>query len=313
MKKQNGSKETGASYPRIFAALSLCCAAVFTAMFSFAATPPSGTLTDTSGPLTYRAGPFFSPNAFGNSFAGICNPDPADPSAPCDVYRLTVTLPDDYATTNPNQSVFVRVEWGTPAADFDLYLWNAANWPKSSYPTGNPIAQSKQTATNFEQVEIPAVGGTRQLVVQVSTTLPAGQSFTGKIFLGPASPAKVPVVPPGNASGIAPRFQQYIPTEANGAPSASLGLFAAEPTIFGNPKTGSTFFIALYEVLRLKFDDSTSPARVTWQPKDRPSNISTKASLDPLLVGDPTTGRIWAMQLTGGQSSTDFSVDNAET
>lgn len=239
------SKNVRASSPRVLAAFLLCSAALWMAMLSFAAKPPNGTLTDTSGPLTYTAGPFFSPNAFGNSFAGICNPDPADPTSPCDVYRLTVALPTDYATTNPGQSVFVRVEWGTPAADFDLYVWNASSWPKNSFPTGQPIAQSRQTATNFEQAEVPAVGGTRELVVQVSTTLPAGQSFTGKIFLGPASPSELPVVPPGNASGIAPRFQQYIPTDANGAPSAGLGLFAAEPTIFGNPKTGSTFFIAL--------------------------------------------------------------------
>ncbi|HWL95217.1 MAG TPA: exo-alpha-sialidase, partial [Phycisphaerae bacterium] len=311
--KTRNLKEAGAFNPRIFTAFILGSAAVWMAMFSFAATPPSGALTESSGPLEYTAGPFFVPNAFGNSIPGECDPDPSFPVVPCDVYRLTVTLPADYATTHPNQSVFVRVEWGTAAADFDLYLWDAASWPNPSFPQGTPVAQSKQTATNFEQVEIPAVGGTRELVVQVSTTLPAGQSFTGKIFLGPASPASVPVVPPGNASGIAPRFQQYIPSEPNGAPSASLGLFAAEPTIFGNPKTGSAFMIAVYEVLRMKFDDSTSPARVTWEPKDRPTNISTKVTLDPLIVGDPATGRIWAMQLTGGQSSTDFSDDDGET
>jgi hypothetical protein len=207
----------------------------------------------------------------------------------------------------------VRVEWGTAAADFDLYLWDAVSWPESSFPTGSPITQSKQTATNFEQVEIPAVGGTRDLVVQVSTTLPAGQSFTGKIFLGPASPASVPVVPPGNASGIAPRFREYIPTDASGAPSAGLGVFAGEPTVFSNPKTGSLFYQGLLEVLRVKFDDSTSPAYALWEPKDNPTNISNKVTLDPILTGDPATGRIWAMQLTGGQSTTDYSDDDGET
>lgn len=305
--------QTGAFNPRLLAGFLLCSAAVWLAMLSFAANPPNGALTDTSGPLEYTAGPFFFPNAFGNSIANECDPDPNNPLLPCDVYRLTVHLPAEYATTNPNQSVFVRVEWGTPAADFDLYLWDAESWPDSSFPTGQPIAQSKQSATNFEQVEVPAVGGTQELVVQVSTTLPAGQSFKGKIFLGPASPGKAPVVPPGNASGIAPRFQQFIPSEPNGAPSASLGLFAAEPTIFGNPKTGSVFTIATYEVLRTKFDDSTSPAKATWEPKDRPTNISTKVTLDPLILGDPATGRIWAMQLTGGQSSTDISDNDGET
>jgi hypothetical protein len=311
--KTPDSKQTGAVNPRLLAGFLLCSAALSLAVLSFAATPPSGALTDSSGPVEYTAGPFFEPNTFGNTLAAWCDPTGGDPTAPCDVYRLTVTLPDNYAATNPNQSVFVRVEWGTPAADFDLYLWDATSWPESSFPTGNPLAQSKQTATNFEQVEIPAVGGTRELVVQVSTTLPAGQSIKGKISIAAASPAKVPVVPPGTASGIAPRFQQYIPTEANGAPSASLGLFAGEPTIFGNPKTGSVFFIALYELLRAKLNDSTSPASVLWEPKDRPSNVSTKVTVDPLLLGDPTTGRIWAMQLSGGQSATDISDDDGET
>ncbi|HYJ05019.1 MAG TPA: hypothetical protein VEX43_07790 [Chthoniobacterales bacterium] len=311
--KTRNSQESGAFNPRIFAAFILGSAAVWMAMLSFAATPPSGTLTDSSGPLEYTAGPFFFPNAFGNSIPGECEPDPSFPLVPCDVYRLTVTLPADYATTHPNQSVFVRVEWDTAAADFDLYLWDSTSWPGSSFPQGTPIAQSKQTATNFEQVEIPAAGGTRELVVQVSTTLPAGQSFTGKIFLGPASAATVPVVPPGNASGIAPRFREYIPTDASGAPSAALGLFAGEPTVYASPQTGSLFYQALLEVLRVKFDDSTSPAKALWEPKDNPTNISNKVTLDPILLGDPTTNRVWAMQLTGGQSTTDYSDDDGET
>lgn len=312
--KTRNSKETASFNPRIFAAFLLGSAAVWLAMFSFAATPPSGTLTDTSGPLEYTAGPFFQPNAFGNSIAGECDPDPSDPLVPCDIYRLTVTLPANYATTHPNQSVIVRVEWGTAAADFDLYLWDATSWPEPSFPQGNPIAQSRQTATNFEQVEIPAVGGTQQLVVQVSTTLPAGQSLTGKISIGPASPASVPVVPPGNASGIAPRFKEYIPTDAaTGAPSAGLGVFAGEPTVFSNPKSGSLFYQGLLEVLRVKFDDSTSPANALWEPKDNPANISNKVTLDPILTGDPATGRVWAMQLTGGQAATDYSDDDGES
>ena len=311
--KTPNPKETGSFNPRIFVAFLLGSAAVLMAMFSFAATPPSGTLTDTSGPLTYTAGPFFFPNAFGNTIPAECEPDPSFPLVPCDVYRLTVTLPADYATTHPNQSVIVRVEWATAAADFDLYLWDASSWPEPSFPQGTPIAQSVQTATNFEQVEIPAVGGTRELVVQVSTTLPAGQSFTGKISIGPASAGGTPVVPPGNASGIAPRFELYIPSDPSGAFSSSLGIFAAEPTLFGNPLTGNVFLIAVYEVLRASFDDSTSPAKVTWLAKDQPTNISNHVTLDPLLLGDPVTGRIWAQQLTGGQSSTDYSDDDGET
>ncbi len=152
-----------------------------------------------------------------------------------------------------------------------------------------------------------------QLVVQVSTTLPAGQSINGRIFLGPATAGSAPVGPPGNATGIPPRFEQYIPTESSGAPSASLGIFAAEPTIFGNPATGDSFLIATFEILRTSFNDSTSPAKATWVPKDSPTHASNHVTLDPLILGDSATGRIWAMQLSGGQSVTDISTDNGET
>ncbi|HKQ38233.1 MAG TPA: dockerin type I domain-containing protein [Verrucomicrobiae bacterium] len=288
---------------------------------SLAATPTSGILTEShtaSNPLTYTAGPFFAPNVFGNTIPGECEPDPSFPLVPCDIYKLTVTLPDGYETAHPNTSVLVRVEWGNPAADFDLYFWDAASWSGGdSFPQGSPLARSVQQATTFEQLEIPALGGTHQYVVQVSTTLPAGQSFSGKMFLAPATIA--PVVPPGNAAGIPPRFELYVPSDASGAPSAKLGIFAAEPTIFGNPLTGNVFMIAVYEVLRATFDDSTSPAKVTWVPKDQPTNISNHVTLDPILWGDslphgnPPTHRLFSLQLAGGQSLSDYSDDDGET
>lgn len=288
-------------------------------LLSFASTPSSGTLTDTSGPLTYTAGPFFQPNVFGNSIAGECDPDPADALVPCDVYRLHVSLPPSYVQANPNQHLFVRIEWPTPAARFDLYLWDARNWNGvTSFPNGSPLASSTSTATNFQQIEIaPDAALNGEFVVQVSTTLPAGQTFTGNISLAPATPGHGTVQPPGNASGIAPRFQEYIPTEPNGAPSASLGLIAGEPTIGINTKVntnkgGDLFYQALFEVLRVRFDDTTSPAKATWEFKDPPTGASNKVTLDPILLTDPATGRLWATQLSGGQALTDISDDNGE-
>lgn len=275
-----------------------------------AASPALGTATsanDAAHPLTYTAGPYTTPSSLGSQ-PSWCIKDDAF-FAPCDVYRLTVSLPADYAQTNPGDSLFVRIEWPTAAADFDLFLFNGPGYVEGT--TANPAATSAKAATNFEQVEIPAGAGTRTFAVQVNTTLPAGQSFTGKIWIGPATAP--PVTAPGNASGIAPRFQGYIPTDATGAPSSSLGLFAGEPTMGINPKTGDLFYQGLFEILRLKFDDTTSPAKVLWEAKDVPTGISTKVTVDPILTTDLTTGRIWAMQLSGGQSVTDYSDDNGET
>ncbi|HZR78669.1 MAG TPA: hypothetical protein VFA58_05635, partial [Chthoniobacterales bacterium] len=281
--------------------------------------PSSGTLTDTSGPLTYTAGPFFQPNTFGSSIAGECDPDPSDPLVPCDTYALHVVLPSNYVANNPNQHLFVRIDWSTPAARFDLYLWDARSWAgTTSFPSGSPIASSTQTGTNFQEIEVaPNAVANGEYVVQVSTTLPAGQSFTGTISLAPASAGHATVQPAGNASGIAPRFQEYIPTDGNGAPSSSLGLIAGEPTIGVNTKInsdkgGDLFYQALYEILRVRFDDSTSPAKATWEFKDAPTGISNKATTDPILLADPGTGRIWATQLAGGDSLTDVSDDSGE-
>src|SRR4029077_3588196 len=41
--------------------------------------------------------------------------------------------------------------------------------------------------------------------------------------------------------------------------------------------------------------------------------ISNKATTDPIFLADPITGRLWAMQLAGGDSLTDISTDNGET
>ena len=319
MKKARVS-ETGFVCPRMFAAFLLFLAAVSMAALSFASTPSSGTLTDTSGPLTYTAGPFFQPNVFGNSIAGECDPDPSDPLVPCDIYRLHVSLPAGYVQANPNIHLFVRIEWPIPAARFDLYLWDARSWNGvTSFPSGSPLASSVQNATTFQEIEIsPDAALNGDYVVQVSTTLPAGQSFTGTISLGPATPGHGTVQPPGNASGIAPRFQEYIPTDANGAPSSSLGLIAGEPTIgintqVNSAKGGDLFYQALFEVLRIRFDDSTSPAKATWEFKDPPTGASNKVTLDPILLTDTSTGRVWATQLSGGDAATDISNDDGET
>src|SRR6266404_3106617 len=178
--KKNSGFESGAVNPRAFTAFLLCAASGFLAMLSFASTPSSGTLTDTSGPLTYTAGPFFQPNVFGNTIAGECDPDPSDPLVPCDTYQLHVVFPAGYVQSNPNQHLFVRIDWSTPAAKFDLYLWDARAWNGvTSFPNGSPLASSTGNATNFQQIEIaPDAALNGEFVVQVSTTVPAGQSFT---------------------------------------------------------------------------------------------------------------------------------------
>jgi len=88
----------------------LAAAWIFSTQLVFGATPPAGTLTDTSGPLIYTAGPF-----------NIANPTPVpevdvgphcnNPTLPCDDFALTVQLPVGYMAAHPNAAVQVSMNW----------------------------------------------------------------------------------------------------------------------------------------------------------------------------------------------------------
>src|SRR5438128_5333511 len=108
--KKNPASQSGLFNLRALSALALCSIGIMLGALSFASTPSSGTLTNTSGPVSYDAGPFF-----------VANPTPiievdSGPECfgsiqPCDDFALTVTLPSGYHTTYPNASVKVTLSW----------------------------------------------------------------------------------------------------------------------------------------------------------------------------------------------------------
>src|SRR6266404_9302187 len=108
--RKNPDSQSGIFHPRAFLAFILCSAGAMLAMLSFASTPSSGTLTDTSGPISYTAGPFFvsNPTPVIELDSG---PECGGSSQPCDDFALTVNLPLGYTTTNPNASIKVTLSW----------------------------------------------------------------------------------------------------------------------------------------------------------------------------------------------------------
>src|SRR6266478_9946509 len=123
--KTNPGSESGAFNPRAFVAFLLCSAAGLLGMLSFAETPPSGSLSDTSGPVTYTAGPFFVVNPTPVLFVDQ-GPECFGSAQPCDDFVLTVTLPAGYAAMHPGASVKVTLGWtdaGSGASDYDLYIY----------------------------------------------------------------------------------------------------------------------------------------------------------------------------------------------
>src|SRR3989442_14127861 len=122
--KTNPSSGSGAANPRIFAAFLLRAMGATLAMYSFAATPSSGTLTDTSGPLIYDAGPFTTANPTPVLFVDSgprCN----GTTEPCDNSTLSLQLPAGYVATN-HSAVKMTMSWadtGTGSSAYGSYIF----------------------------------------------------------------------------------------------------------------------------------------------------------------------------------------------
>src|SRR5688500_2362482 len=86
-----------------------------------AAVPAAGTLRAASPVLTYEsdfydAGNTSDPAGDGSTLQ--CNAV----AAPCDDYALTVELPANFATTNPQSTIRIEISWPNDGSDWDLYL-----------------------------------------------------------------------------------------------------------------------------------------------------------------------------------------------
>jgi hypothetical protein len=288
---REGFAVTTAMLPAVIALTVLALLAWGTAP-AVAATPPSGTLTDASGPVIYTAGPFFASNASAQANGTpICNAALA-----CDQFALTVTLSPPVAAAN---KVKIQIQWPLTTADFDLYVFDASN----------TLVGQSATSNDPETVILPAVNGA--YTVLVAPFDPAGQSFTGTISLVP-----IPVAPPP-PPGIAPRYQSYAaPTgvaESSGEPSISIDWNPNNGALrHGTVNTGGVdFFTSNFNELRVSFDDCSSPAHSLWEDVTSPTEGVT--TLDPIGFGDHATGRVYQCQLSGGQSRIAFSDDDGGT
>src|SRR5207253_7975796 len=181
--------------PRILLAFCLCSVGAMLAMFSFASTPPSGTLTDSSGPQTYTAGPFFVANPTPIIFVDQ-GPECFGSEQPCDDYALTVTLPSGYAAAHPNASIKVAMSWtdnGSGASDYDLYIYKI---PRSDCNPNDCTSTDGSQAANYQSAsssnpEIatisPLADGTQKYTLVVVPYTPTGESVHVTIELLPGS------------------------------------------------------------------------------------------------------------------------------
>jgi len=260
-------------------------AAVAVAAPALAATPDSGSLTDTSTSVQWTAGPFAAPNVTGTTGDVTCGP------GLCDDFALHVSTPASYGDAH---QLTIKVGWANSAADFDVYLLNQQG----------AVVASAASSSDPEVIVVPPTSG--DYTVRVVPYAPLGETVTGTATLTslPANPA------PGTATP--PTYSQY------GAPeSFPQAHNAGEPSLGSSHTTGASFYQALYDTYRATWDDSVSPSKVTW------SNVSAtptngcltggSTSLDPIGFTDPATGRVFESQLAGKTSLMCYSDDEGKT
>jgi PKD repeat protein len=320
--KKNLSSQSGFFNPRAFVAFTLCSAGVLLAMLSLASTPSSGTLTNTSGPVSYTAGPFFvsNPTPIIEVDSG---PECGGSSQPCDDFKLTVSLPAGYHTTNPNASVKVTLSWtdsGSGSSDYDLYIYKTPRGdctPSDCTTTTGGQAADYQSATsnNPEIATIsPLADGTQTYTIVVVPFTATGETVhvTAELEPGSGSAGGVPGFggPDPTAPGV-PRYQNFFAPDGTSAQSS-----AGEFNIGYDPKTGRIMTMNTGPIWRITPPELRTPAKPEcceglWEDKDNPT---TNTGLDPILWTDQKTGRTLVSNSTAGANAVyGFSDNDGDT
>ena len=150
----------------------------FFAPAAMAAAPASGEVNPSVLELNYGGGPFPVPNQtdqLGDGTTLACAP-----ASPCDDFALTLNLPADFTTTNPDavvDIVITAVEDDAPptGSDFDLYVKEGSGYKTMS-----------ASSSAGESVRFGAGAGIQSLTIRTVPFLPSG-SYTATVKLTPGT------------------------------------------------------------------------------------------------------------------------------
>jgi hypothetical protein len=256
----------------------------------------AGTLSPANPEIEYSSGPFFVPNPTiqAVSLSGGDQPICQDPVLPCDDFQLTIDVPAGYLALHPDHRVLIAIDWPTAGNDFDMFLLDSAG----------AVVNSSASSGRPEILSLPVTEGQRSYVVRVEPFLVTGETYTGRITLGPTPDS--PYVP---ADEVPPVFASFP------APNGWGDNFG-EPSIGVNPQSGAAMFTGRRylnvagKTLRVSFDDSTDPATAEWIDVTPAGSLATSA--DPIGYTDATTGRTFVSQLHAACSVTEFTDDDGE-
>ena len=250
-----------------------------------AATPASGTVSDTKTTLTYTSGPFAVSNV--TSTASLTCMDPV---APCDDFQLTISVPAGFSTTHSGTVVKVSTAWTNTAEDYDVYAYDSA---------GGDAGKSA-SSSDPEQFSIPVLDGTHTYTIRIVPYTVAGGSTTTTLSFSTQAVTTTPVPTQKQPSGLPPRFKTDVSP-------AALGNTAGEPSIGYNFKSRNGMFISSLQTLKITYPwnqpDPVETSKVlpeacdaTWS--DVSYVTTSQETLDPILHTNSKAGRTYVSQIT---------------
>ena len=280
---------------------------IFAPLAVSAATPDSGTLTETTAPFSYT----FPAEARANASNQIEGTDPAYVCSPsdtpyaCDTFRLTVTLPAGYMEAHPNAIFLIEPAVTSLQSDIDSQLEDE---------DGNVLVVIRDNPPTQPTIRYRPEDGTHVYLIQLVPGTPH-EGGTVTVTFDPGNP-------PVGGNGYAPRFQVLVspPTLGNGAGEPSIGY--SLPKTGASPKPGRAMYQSGLETLRVTFgenrtDDPINPnglpeaCDALWENVTSPTTGTV--SLDPIGFVDPTTGRTYAGQLGPKEHTMQYSDDDGVT
>ncbi|HEU4769514.1 MAG TPA: hypothetical protein VFS77_19265 [Pyrinomonadaceae bacterium] len=265
-----------------------------------ASTPSGATIQPTSTTPVTWTGTATGGGAL-NAPVGIGGEDLCQEGLTCDTFTLTV---GGTAADWSGKLIRIKLEWLLPVSDYDLYIHKDSNTGPLVGSSGRGATSPTEPLTLEDTTIDPASSGTGVYTIRaVYYAATALDQYRGSAAIE-AKPAQPP--PPVPSTEAAPRYHNYpAPPE--------MGNSAGEPTIGVNWNTGNTMFIASLQTLRVKWDDTASPAPAKWEDVSAPT--TSLVSLDPILFTDSDAGasrtnRTFVSQLLGKASALAFTDDD---
>ncbi|MFL5822391.1 MAG: sialidase family protein [Solirubrobacteraceae bacterium] len=281
---------------RALVAMACAVAGALAVTNALAATPPKGTVSDSS-PAKWKFAPVGGLSGATDSYKLTVHL----PMAEAKLYKPNVRTGTDYAAV-----LRIRLTWSGTAPDDALAL-------SAKDKGGKSVGDDTLAATNGGgDVNVFTLQNPRNETYTITAANFNGNSSTA---VAPSAVATLTVVhlsafPQPTAPKGGPGFSIYhiplklmpeLPEEKVVLGGRAFG----EPTLGVDPRTNTVMYQAGLYTMKGKVNDHHSPPTITW--KNVSSTITHVASEDAILDVDRHTGRTFVSQLTGACSLGAFS------